>query len=681
MKTKLLHILFFLCVSAAHSMPCATSDIASANRQAGEGKDTVQIYHRSLEETVVKATPTSSTVRSATPTFSINDSAILKTGITDIADAIHRLPGVTLKDYGGAGGMKTASIRGLGATHTSVIYDGIPLTDAQNGSIDLSRYSVDNLSSLELIIGDNNDIFIPAKTAAAPASLSINTPLPDDTKPFMLSTQLKIGSFDYVSPYLRIAKKLSEKLTVGGTGEFIYTRNNYPFKLKNGIETTTEYRDNSEMKSGHGEIFVNLKFNPGSSLNSKIYYYENSRQLPGPVLYYNVGNNHEHLNDRNAFAQSEYTNSINEKWKLRISGKFNYSSTLYTDYGSISQGQYIAEDYYQREYYMTANLLYTPIDNLFLDYSADYDYNNLNSNLKTDVRPRRSALLQSLTGKYTISRFTVLVRLIQSNYFNSSKKNSETAKTYSRLSPSIALNFKILRTLPLYVRVSYKNIFRSPTFSEAYFNHFGSSNLKPETTDQFDIGLGLETQPTTWMPYLRFTADLYLNKVRDRIVAIPYNMFIWTITNLEHVQTRGADITINSTFNLGQRQQLILTASWSYIRAKIGVTETSLFYGKQIAYTPKNSGSFSLSYENPWVNFIVHGQGSSAKYSQNSNIPETRIPGYFEIGLTAWRQFNIGKHKIELRFDIMNLLDKQYSVIARYPMPGRSCMFSIKYNL
>ncbi len=28
-------------------------------------------------------------------------------GIADFADAMHRLPGVNLKDYGGAGGMKT----------------------------------------------------------------------------------------------------------------------------------------------------------------------------------------------------------------------------------------------------------------------------------------------------------------------------------------------------------------------------------------------------------------------------------------------------------------------------------------------------------------------------------------------------------------------------------------------
>ena len=76
-------------------------------------------------------------------------------GVTDVADALHRIPGVTLRDYGGAGGMKTVSVRGFGAKHTGVSYDGIMLSDCQSGEIDLSRYSLDNVDQLSLVIGDN----------------------------------------------------------------------------------------------------------------------------------------------------------------------------------------------------------------------------------------------------------------------------------------------------------------------------------------------------------------------------------------------------------------------------------------------------------------------------------------------------------------------------------------------
>ncbi|MDE6504168.1 MAG: TonB-dependent receptor, partial [Muribaculaceae bacterium] len=65
-----------------------------------------------------------------------------------------------------------------------------------------------------------------------------------------------------------------------------------------------------------------------------------------------------------------------------------------------------------------------------------------------------------------------------------------------------------------------------------------------------------------------------------------------------------------------------------------------------------------------------------------ANSPQTLLPGYFEAGLTLWRRFALRcGSTIEVRGDIINLFDKQYAVIARYPMPGRSWMFAVKYIL
>ena len=60
------------------------------------------------------------------------DSAALRLrGVSDMADALRRFAGVNLRDYGGAGAMKTLSVRGLGAAHTAVSYDGMPVSEAQ----------------------------------------------------------------------------------------------------------------------------------------------------------------------------------------------------------------------------------------------------------------------------------------------------------------------------------------------------------------------------------------------------------------------------------------------------------------------------------------------------------------------------------------------------------------------
>ena len=60
-----------------------------------------------------------------------------------VADAIRFFSGVQLKDYGGIGGLKTIDIRSMGTNHMGVFYDGIQLGNAQNGQVDLGRFSLE----------------------------------------------------------------------------------------------------------------------------------------------------------------------------------------------------------------------------------------------------------------------------------------------------------------------------------------------------------------------------------------------------------------------------------------------------------------------------------------------------------------------------------------------------------
>ena len=121
------------------------------------------VLRDSIDEITVQGDARAKDVRSTAPIFSLNGKDFRRMGLTDIAEALRHLPSVTLRDYGGAGGMKTVSVRGFGAGHTGVVYDGVALSDCQTGHIDLSRYSLDNIRSLSLAIGDNEDIFVPAK--------------------------------------------------------------------------------------------------------------------------------------------------------------------------------------------------------------------------------------------------------------------------------------------------------------------------------------------------------------------------------------------------------------------------------------------------------------------------------------------------------------------------------------
>lgn len=614
------------------------------------------------------------TLTSTAPLHVMDHGEMLRMGVTDMADALHRLPGITLRDYGGAGGMKTVSVRGFGAKHTGVSYDGVMLSECQSGEIDLSRYSLDNVGSLSLVIGDNDDIFIPARQATTPASVNIQTmQLSADDRLPHLKAQMKLGSFGYASPFLKYEQNVSEHMAFSALGEYTYAENDYPYTIKNGVETINDRRKNSRMNSGHGELNFLWTISPSDRLSGKVYYYDNDRQLPGQVFYYS-NTSRETLRDRNLFGQLMYQKRLSEKLSLKLNGKFNWSASLYDD-GMVAS-QILDANYWQREYYTSACLLYLPSDEWAFDYSVDYAHNNLNSTLDTDVRPYRNTLLQSATAKYRTHRLTVMGRLLYSLYLNGAKQGA-SAEDMRRLSPSLSLSYLLLPNL--HVRASYKEIFRAPTFNENYFFHYGSKDLHSERTEQLNVGM-------TWTgdfgkTSLQTTFDGYYNIVKDMIVAVPFNMFVWNCVNVGKVRVLGLDFTLNASHQLAKRQTLTLSGYYSYQRAQNRADETSPYYNNQIAYTPEHSGSAALAWENPWVNISTHLTTVSERWTTNAHIEGTRVKGYYELGASAYRRFHVGRSMMELRLDLKNLTDKQYEIVGSYPMPGRSYQISLNYKL
>lgn len=624
-------------------------------------------------------------LRSTAPLHMLGHGDWLQMGLSDMAGALHRLPGITLRDYGGAGGMKTVSVRGFGAQHTGVSYDGLLLSECQSGEIDVSRYSLDNVSQLSLIIGDNDDIFIPARQASMAATLNIETwgiqGLGGEQKsavPSVIRAQLKAGSFGYLSPYVRWEQWLTDRFALSAMGEYVHAENDYPFTLRNVTITTRERRTNSRMNQGHAELNFLWKASPKSQLAGKAYYYDNDRQLPGQVRYYtNLSN--ETLHDRNAFGQLRYQTRWRDRWALKWQARANWSESRYNDGLVASQVQ--DGNYWQREYYTTACLLFTPSERWSLDYSADYSYASLNSSLKTDTRPYRHTLQQTASAKYRSRRFTVLGRLLWSAFLNGARTGA-SARDMRRLSPSLSLSYKVLDQEELYVRASYKNIFRAPTFNESYFFHYGSTNLKPESTDQMNVGVTYQPrQASPHSPLYTFTLDAYMNHVNDKIVGVPYNMFVWTCINVGKVRTLGFDATAKGIWQLGAQQQLTASANYSLQRVQNRTNPESAFYGYQLAYMPLHSGAFSVGWENPWVNMSVQGEGVSERWGSNEHYDETLIDGYFELGATLWKTFPLSSRQrqrnLHLRLDVKNLLDKQYEIVRLYPMPGFSWQFTV----
>lgn len=630
------------------------------------------VLRDSLDEVTVRGDVRSKDVRSAAPVFTLSNKDFERMGLTDLASALRRLPSITLRDYGGAGGMKTVSVRGFGAQHTGVVYDGVALSDCQTGHIDLSRYSLDNIRSLALSIGDNEDIFIPARNVSSAATLRLNTlRMPSADKALHATGQLKAGSWGQINPFFRLEKNLSEKVGFSLVGDYFYAENDYPYTIRNVSQDESARRNNNWMSAGHAEMNVIVKPSEANSIALKLYFYDNSRRLPGDVNYY-VNESQEREHDQNVFGQINYRHSLTKgrnALSLACVAKFNYAMTDYRD--PSYPGGTMDQKYWQREAYTSAALLYEMGRHWALDYSVDYAFNNLSGNDESIYRdPLRHTILQSLTAKYSTSRFTAMARALYSLYYNDSKAGI-SADNISHISPSFSLSYQLMEDEKLFARLSYKDIFRSPSFNEQYYKHYGSTDLKPECTRQVNIGL-------TWSgtignsTALTLTADAYRNWVTDKIVAVPQTMFMWTNVNLGKVRSLGLDFTANVVQQLSKRHTVLLTCNYTYQKIVNRTTPESPYYDLQIAYTPEHLGGASVAWENPWVNLTLSGTGVSSRWANNEHYPGTEMKGYAEFTASAYRDLRLGHGTLSLRFDVKNLFNRQYEVVRFYPMPGRS---------
>ena len=124
--------------------------VASQSVAQNAPADTISGRVHHIQEIEVTSRKTGSNINGSTPTQTLYDEDLHKLGITNIADAVKKFAGTNVRDYGGIGGMKTVSVRNLGAQHTAVSYDGITVSNTQAGQIDIGRFSLDNVKMLSL---------------------------------------------------------------------------------------------------------------------------------------------------------------------------------------------------------------------------------------------------------------------------------------------------------------------------------------------------------------------------------------------------------------------------------------------------------------------------------------------------------------------------------------------------
>ncbi len=600
------------------------------------------------------------------------------------ADALKFFSGVSVRDYGGLGGLKTISVRSLGAHHTALSYDGLPVTDVQNGQVDLGRFALDGLESISLSTGQTEDIFQPARLFASASLLQLQSLKPRfaGNKNQNLKLCLQSGSFGLLNPSLLLQRKINHQQSLSLDVFYLQSRGNYPYLMYYGSEgdlVSRERRQNSDIRQFRVEPSWHWRNTKGSEAMVKLYYNQSERGLPGAGIFYNSENSSvQRLRDKQSFIQGHYKSLLYPHWSLRLNTKISGSYTRYSDPAFLNSDGREESEYRQMESYLSGALQYKPESIFSLVLSQDLSLQELFSD-QVIGRPLRLSFYTVLAGKVAAGAWNLSANVLFSRIVEETGAEPQGAD-YSKLTPSVSVSLRPLEEYRWYLRAFYKSIFRMPSFNDLYFGRIGNPDLIPENTRQFNLGTSLSISPPLGRE-LSLSLDVYANRVEDKIVAYPtQNVFVWTMLNLGEVSIKGLDLSLDWDCSLNKNSSLALKANYT-LQSVLNVTDPeSRAYRHQLPYTPRHSGGGVLLLQAYDWQFSYNLLYSGIRYSGFENYALNRMPAYIDQGITLNKSFYLAKTKMTLGVEVLNLTGTQYEIIRNYPMPGRSFRAKIIFN-
>ena len=604
--------------------------------------------------------------------------------VVSVADAIRYFSGIQIKDYGGVGGLKTVNIRSMGTQHVGVFYDGVQLGNAQNGQIDLGRFSMDNMEAISVYNGQKSNIFQSAKDFASAGAVYMTTRRPrfEGSKRDNLRLSFKTGSFGTANPAALWEHRFNDKLDAQVSAEYLYTTGRYKFSYRklNGYDTT-EVRRNGDVSAVRAEAGLFGRINNGG-WRAKVYYYDSERGYPGAAVREEPGKfRHEDRQwDRNLFAQGSLRKNVGKRYSLMVNAKYAYDFLHYlSDPREDVSTMYVDNRYHQQEAYLSAANEFRITDWWRASLSADAQFNTLTADLTDFAYPTRLTLLGAAATAIDFERFKMQASLLYTFVHDHTRYAGAAAGDRDEWTPTVIAQYKPLRNEELSFRAFYKRIFRMPTLNDLYYTFIGNKYLNPEYTTQYNIGAiyGRNFRRGI-VRRVEAQVDGYFNQVKDKIIAMPTsNQVQWTMLNLGYVEIVGVDASAQVQWQFGP-VAVNSRLSYTYQEAQDRTDPASEWYGGQIPYIPWHSGSvvvggvwreWDLNYS-----FIYTGE----RYESRANTPANHAQPWYTSDLSLSRNIRFRSSTLRVTVEVNNIFNQQYEVVQCYPMPGTN--FKIKLN-
>jgi vitamin B12 transporter len=585
-------------------------------------------------ELVIAETPLAeSETNTASSVSVITEQQIASYHAQTTAELIGKAIGTSFNSYGSLGSLQNVVIRGATSSKNLIYLDGVLLSSAHDGTVDLSIIPVDIIDHIEIIKSGPGNL---GRTNAIGGMVNIITKQGAKTgTPFSLT--LENGSYlplAYGSADTRNYRSLvdSQKLDLSYTAENLVAtiggltaRNAYTYDDGTDIRNL---RENAQVNEAHGSVRYTQALSDALRFDTQNLFAYKNLGVPGSYSYGLTPNDY----------QNDLFFTTNNTFNLSLGNRTLDAATLLLGY-TYGQTFYHDDDY---------------LDSTHDRHKATIQLQEVwnmgeHASLTTDAQYNLDYVDSTDVGKNT--RHTLSVSANGSRYFADGRLslhpslNLAYLSDLSAISPNASLGaiYTLAKHLDLKATLSYaENV---PSFSQLYWPFMGNANLKTEKGVNADVAISAKTN--------RFT---YEGTVFGRNIynAIAYDAF-WVPQNIAHSIYLGTE----QTATLALSERFSLQVSYQYNKS------FDLSNGKTIAddievanirkHTAKASLFFSLN---------RFAATLSAEYlGKTSSLEQALL-----LNLSTSMQLKDG---LEAYLAVDNLLNTSYALASGgYPMPG-----------
>jgi iron complex outermembrane receptor protein len=642
----LLAILLCCGVAAADIGSIETAEPADSTAVAGENDETGIVEEDQGDST---AFPLPNVIvigkrDAAPPTIIIRDATetdFAEWNVRTAAGALARTPGVNVQ-IGGSSGDASPWIRGFRDRDILVLFDGIPVGSALEGTLDLNDISLNSVATTRVMKGAPSVIYganglggvidlIP-RAANRFDTQSVAAEFAEDG---MRSYRGHIGSTSGAVGYFFTAGyEEADEYSLSGdfepqisqpTGERInsdYTR-----------ATATLLLDYADWRIGHTSFFINMSdvergLMPRSTTDDPDF-------------------------ERLTVSQRKTIGLSNRFESIPLSVKVYYNEydselTIYTD------ASYSTVDEIERgEDYTIGGVAYAHLQTwetgtLVLSGSLSRDVFEAEDVFEDSDRAELNTLTLSAEHQTVLAnRLSLAVGAIYSHV-----DQPAVDRGISDLSPQVAIGFQISDKLSVHASAAQRT--RFPKLREFYRRRWGNPDLVEQSADNYDLGV-------TYAHNARTTTDLtFFHSKIDGLIDRPTRRSIYE--NLSAVDSDGFELASGGWLT----DSVYMRFSYDYVDITEALPDGS---ERQLRSRARHSAFADLRFRlsDVWQ-VSLNGQYISDLYDLDDDEVHTRLPSIFVVDAKTTVRFS---DRLSVYVAVSNVTDEDYYFRIGDPRPGR----------